>query len=112
MKPALTAEEWARLQIELVSGNIVQAHIPYIDYCPPEMVMQKIGAACLHGQPFGFTREDVALILAAAKEVNSSLRLWKDGREVGDQNTWGADDIEQLRSLADRIEALLPPEEE
>lgn len=81
MKPALTAEEW---------GNV---DLPVAD--TPES-RHATAALCLHGQPFGFTREDVIMLRAA--------RLRLDGEEQED--AWD----KSLDSLADRIEALLPPE--
>lgn len=49
-----------------------------------------LAALCLHGQPFGFTQEDVDAVLVAADEA----------------------DMDELQSVADRIEALLPPRKE
>lgn len=91
VKPALTAEEWARLTPtedaspwdfwEAISEDDITSGDP----------MHAMAALCLHGQDFGFTREDVAL-----------LRFWGRGPE-GDVRVRG------LLNLADRIEALLPP---
>jgi hypothetical protein len=57
----------------------------------------KLAALALHGQPFGFTREDV-----------------DDCREAGDAATCGnalPDDLwGRMNNLAARIEAMLPPE--
>lgn len=52
-------------------------------------------ALCLHGQPFGFTREDVETILAGA------LALREDGCDLLSA---------ELAAIADRVGALLPPE--
>ena len=115
MKPALSKEEWAEGRTKTgytfteAGGDILCSRYPN-----PWVVVKDryvMAAICLHGQPFGFTREDVSLIRNAAQEIYSSLRLWKDGREVGNEDIWGADNMEQIKSLADRIEALLPPEE-
>lgn len=66
---------------------------------------KQLAGILLHGQPFGFTREDVALIREAAK----SSEFWEDPA------TWpGMYDVvpnKRLADLADRIAALLPPEE-
>ena len=59
-----------------------------------------LAALCLHGQPFGFTRED-----AAAARVTARFLSMAPGMQ-GEAN----DDIERLRSMAQRIEALLPPD--
>ena len=91
MKPALTKEEWDR-----------QRGLVY-DVGPEREWSGRphgLAALCLHGQPFGFTREDVK-VLSRASEY--ALRQW--GPVVAGQ------DIAMLSSLADRIEALLPPEE-
>lgn len=53
-----------------------------------------LAALALHGQPFGFTREDVAALWFVIQE--------REGLVGAPQHT--------LRSLAERIEALLPPE--
>ena len=53
-----------------------------------------LSALCLHDQPFGFTREDVEVLTDAVGSVYSSM-----------------EGSAKLLSLADRIEALLPPEE-
>lgn len=55
-------------------------------------VRHKLAALALHGQPFGFTREDVGFLRG----------LW---RELA-----LASDYEAVRHIATRIEALLPPE--
>jgi hypothetical protein len=71
-------------------------------YLPPEG-RHGLAARCLHGQPFGFTREDVVRCRRAAHAA--------EGRH--DQSGEWADyeDMEAWASLADRIEALLPPED-
>ena len=56
-----------------------------------------IAATALHGQPFGFTREDVALL--------REHFTWDVTCDVSE----GA--ARSGTSLADRIEALLPPED-
>lgn len=56
-------------------------------------------ALALYGQPFGFTREDVKVIRAAIPWIH---QRWDESVRP---------EMELLASLADRIEALLPPEE-
>ncbi len=49
-------------------------------------------------EPIGFTGEDVKRLRALIRRLESEPEPYNLGREV------------ELRSLADRIEALLPPE--
>ena len=86
IEPALTAEEWAEGAV--IYENLTDAlgigrrH--------------STAALCLHGQPFGFTWEDVAVLRdIAAPDIGTPLE----------------GDARALTSLADRIEALLPPED-
>ena len=103
IKPALTKEEWKRVEVTDTSVGLRVAD----DYELPEdvdkafeILVQRGGnahlmvALCLHAQPFGFTRGDVEVVREAATEA-----IWAPAAE------------EQLTSLADRIEALLPPED-
>ena len=100
---ALSAEEWKQrgfaddglpgppdTQIDSqgdvrTEGFIGSAHRPH-------RRRHALSVLCLHEQPFGFTREDVALLRAAQRTS-----------EI--QDFGGLAD-----NLADRIEALLPPE--
>ena len=60
-----------------------------------------LAALCLHEQPFGFRRDDVEGLRELAKQYDDDA----DNYEItGPAAVW-------LTSLADRIEALLPPEE-
>lgn len=54
-----------------------------------------VAALCLYGQPFGFTREDAEILREYADEIEDGF------------TRRGA----TLRSMADRIAALLPPEQ-
>lgn len=89
MKPALTAEEWAGV-IPSDKEGIIHGYLRLED-------KHGMAAQCLHDQPFGFTREDVELLMDEVAQLKGEfpasdwMRFWK---------------------LADRIEALLPPEEE
>lgn len=80
MQPALTADEWE----DFFEGQ---------NY-PRELSAHAAAATRLYGQPFGFTREDVVAIREHARAIDS----FED-----DAITW-------WNGLADRIEALLPPE--
>jgi hypothetical protein len=57
-----------------------------------------LAALALHNQPFGFTREDVKMLRES--------QIWADSTDLR-VNGEPAD----FEDLADRIEALLPPEE-
>lgn len=92
ISPALTPEEWAKQR-------------PFL-YVTAEK-RHEVAAVCLHGQPFGFTREDVAFLRTMAREfslqhaiINCSCLICKRNRAWGPEAT----------ALAARIEALLPPE--
>jgi hypothetical protein len=94
VKPALTAEEWTdMLRDEVPDPGLVplgqippfRPDVPHEFYGEPH----RVAAVCLYGQPFGFTREDVRML----------------------RNVQGiANDYDDFNELADRIEALLPPE--
>ena len=101
MKPAMTREEWdagcAENGYDTFASRDDDGRIDTYDavFLKPEDC-HKVAALCLHNQPFGFHREDVANIRDA---------LIFKYREPDDERN------EQLESLADRIEALLPPED-
>ncbi len=115
MKPALTAEEWAdkRHYAESGTGEMVVNMgkwdgTPYMRHSrlpgPSGSPDRHAAAAlCLHNQPFGFTREDVELL----QEAVIMERGFCDGLP------WSNDrKTEMLVDVADRIGALLLPEEE
>lgn len=83
MKPALTAEECAWVRQMDAEGSNAGIHLP----------RHAQAAYNLFGQPFGFTREDVEMV-----------------RNEAGNNSTGSADGAAWNSLADRIEALLPPE--
>lgn len=115
IKPALTPRQWANLKTDLrrvapaeelfgdwmeffvepdrllINDGIPMAAKP--DAGGLEIVPRRhwhaLAALCLHEQPFGFTRDDVAMIRG----------------EAADRGVHGA----EWSNLADRIEALLPP---
>lgn len=90
MSAALTKEEWERHlgRVYDISGELDTQGRPHA-----------LAALCLHGQPFGFTREDVKVL----REIHRYVR---DGIEPCDQY-----DDSRILAIASRIEALLPPEE-
>jgi hypothetical protein len=86
--PALTPDEWGAA---LCRGDFAY-------FADTEDVSQHGKAAlCLYGPPFGFTHEDVELLRSIARD--RVLRVAMEGPQPD----------EQLRLLADRIAALLPP---
>ena len=94
-KPALTAQEWADAFDPEIHTDALLYEVSYLwGSARPHGV----AALCLHGQPFGFTREDVELV--------RGLR----GRPSEYDSSPIEDDDPALDALADRIEALLPPE--
>lgn len=84
IKPALTAEEWTKALPK------PEAYEMYVGDTPE--IRHYLAALNLVGQPFGFTRRDVDAIRIAAESANTPAHY------------------EALHDLADRIEALLPPE--
>lgn len=109
VKPALTAEEWAKDRFETAGTDSYDLsawresgtyHLSAA-HCGCEISAEhyhKLAALALHGQPFGFTREDVAAIYRALE----SHELFRYTMQ---------DEADALESLAARIEAMLPPEE-
>ena len=96
IEPALTPEEW---QEELASPTLGQriesaAGGASLDgFAGP--LRHALAALALQGQPYGFTREDADGLRALAESLL---------RNLGDKVP-----VAPLLSLADRIEALLPP---
>ena len=103
VRPALTPEEWASVEspseaywVEPVTGigiGYTNGQFRTGDLCNP-FTPHQLAALCLHGQPFGFTREDVRVLHFVMMQFTPETDGWDD----------------DLTSLADRIEALLPPE--
>jgi hypothetical protein len=87
MKPALSAEEWAEVVEDVRYGDM-----PCLAGVGEED-KHFHAAMALYGQEYGFTREDVYLC-AGMLHQPSDPELWI-----------------KLGALADRIEALLPPED-
>ncbi len=99
IKPALTEQEWKRFPSWGHSAEPKPGEEPLY-----HRTRHGIAAANLHEQPFGFTREDVTLL----------RKLWDYAweRSVHAQEKSGAlAERLALDQIADRIEALLPPEE-
>ena len=92
VKPALMAEEWDMIQQMDV---VICARLPrrdlLIDLPEEPAARHATAAVALHGQPFGFTWEDV-----------DGLRMVAQSHEA-----FGS----AIEDVADRIAALLPPRE-
>jgi len=101
MKPALTVEEWK----DVLGTGWEGWMLKYLSY-------HGAAAKLLHEQPFGFTRE-MGNIVRWAAEIASSMS--REPHKDADPKRWKRnfqDHMVLLREVADRIEALLPPEEE
>ena len=93
MKAALTAEEWAKAS--LGNGDF---RLGWDDQGTADR--HAVAAVCLHAQPFGFTRE----MAEAIRELVQ--RLGNVDPDLGHVFMVG-----EALEAADRIEALLPPED-
>lgn len=115
IKPALTPEEWGRgafpdgdgTSVDADAGIFtVEAHDPLPGgewRLRARIDVQRrhaFAALALHGQPFGFTAEDVRTILACAE--------WDEQRAAKRLNDWTPKGRDALRHLAARMAALLP----
>lgn len=111
MKPALTPDEWERFAADRPSLSVEKFRDLFIGRPTRNMSVRirgdhvqlveadechALAALALHGQPFGFTHEDVYLLEDEAR--------WYAERQLPDVKQAAA-----LRSLAARIAALLPP---
>jgi hypothetical protein len=115
IKPALTPVEWAYGTVEQVSRATYDhvrggeadhvGQLVFTDYpgTGPIYNPHGVAALCLHEQPFGFRREDVATLRANC----AGFKMVADA--AGAPGSVGAE-IAKLLDIADRIEALLPPE--
>lgn len=113
VKPAMPAELWRQilasppeLSLETSIAGVPGSETT-IDMSTNRIGRHAVAAAALYGEPFGLTREDVALIREAALEVFENEYAVHNDPD-GDR----ASSAKQVRfaSLAARIEALLPPE--
>lgn len=112
VKPALTPDEWAEAKAGIVhvddpstpSAWKRDQYVVAMLECAPDGGVATHGAAAvlLHGQPFGFTSEDVA----ECRERAAQYEAMHD--EDGD--LWFYEAKLRWENRADRIEALLPPE--
>lgn len=87
--PAFTPEQWADLK-----ARRLDLYAIFDD--GTDQGAHRVAAACLWGQPFGFTREDCWQLDQAIMDAEDAPRTEPQ--------------ITRLRSLLARISALLPPE--
>ena len=95
IEPALTPEEWEPYTRHLTEPAVLDADLILYEDGP-----HALAALMLHGQPFGFTWEDVDNLHSIAI---------KDVPFVGDDGELHTNP--ELTNLADRIASLLPPRE-
>jgi hypothetical protein len=103
IRPALTREEWAgatgaidplmepftELHVSIQPDGALAIWGAYDGGVQSPAARHALAALALHGQPFGFTWQDVDLLRDAVDYLDP-----------------------RIRTLADRIAALLPPREE
>ena len=87
--PAFTPNEWVRVRATIHLIPVENRHA--------------MAAACLYEKPFGFTKEDVDRHRWKAEQCRDRAKGFRDGTEM-----WSHDAVWH-DSMADRIEALLPP---
>lgn len=103
VKPALTAAEWAELldwqpEIGPPGGDAPYANAVemYAYWASREIQYDRhaTAALCLYGQPEGFTRRELEMLNIALSEMGADDTEW----------------YEDVRRVASKITALLPPE--
>ena len=105
IKPALTPEEWAAmLALEERAASKGERLVEWAVDETYELDRHGLAALALHGQPFGFSREDVEAIRALARHARVHMERYTEGAPVRPAH------IEQALAATDRIAALLPPE--
>lgn len=115
IKPALTAEEWAKVEAftdhgshpQLLRDGLNPERAPgwFRDVAERHEANPHVRAAlALHGQPFGFTCEDVERLRGWRIDPATGERIYRDETSAPD---W----YEFIESVAGRIAALLPPRE-
>jgi len=108
IKPALTAKGWEEFLVssawaqERVEGEVFVVASdcggqPFAE--DVELDAHETAAKCLHGQPFGFTWEDVF----ALRGVALLIQYTNSGKHSEEERL--------IVGLSDRIAALLPPRE-
>jgi hypothetical protein len=104
VKPALTPEEWAtKPYIAGWDDGSVFPVCPSWPWITADSDVERphaVAAIALHGQPFGFSREDVDALRAFDWDFK-----WNDSKSVEVARA----EVERLRVVLAKIEALLPP---
>ena len=98
IKPALSEQEWRLFKLWR-AGKMLGGHVPVYRTIEewPDHIKHAGAAQCLYGQSFGFTQADVKL-------------LSEEGWLLLDEGAINAR-RRMLFDIANRIAALLPPEE-
>lgn len=125
-KPALTPEEWRdgydSEGLAVVLRNSMgtpgmRVHVTVREHplggaLGDARDIHALAALCLHDQPFGFTREDVIRLRMFARWTEEDVaKVFRSGQAPhSDFGSESVADAQELRALADRIEALLPPD--
>lgn len=118
VRPALTPEEWAHRPEPMYERNGVWAYAPaghgFVVGFEGEVGIgvgaedpHAIAALALHGQPFGFTWEDVS----RNREAATRHRRLAKGCKLPHERDRHMEKAEGYDSTAARIAALLPPRE-
>lgn len=108
IKPALSAEQWETQSIDGVGATAECLNVGdgFDSVTFSGERRHALAALALHGQPFGFTHEDVALLRKLDRANDYTPH---DEFGIIDEQMTG-DETQRLRSLAKRIAALLPPD--
>jgi hypothetical protein len=101
IEPAFSPDQWKQITSRpLTNRSLVRERFgDDMPNFPKEW--HEFAALALHGQPFGFTHEDLKLLDYAAL-----VMVHSDDYTEGD-----TDSASELRALSARIAALLPPAE-
>lgn len=121
-EPALTREEWARLEFfdgftryDAQFSHRLTMRMEDRSYVGIDARRHALAALCLHGQPFGFTHADVVSLRALAREFEDEARVSERTGADDAEGIWrkNADACrrraDELTSIAGRLAALLPP---
>lgn len=105
IQPALSEKEW-ELHHLWAAGKLIGGKLPGGPELPMPKNAHALAARCLHGQPFGFDWTDVDAIRSAVQDTVAAADFL-DANAKDTKATKAR--VAHLKSLADRIAALLPP---
>jgi len=119
VQPALSAEEWEKAHGDLnvdAGGNIFwgdsvfcidddRRAIDLLDRSGEFSRRHAVAALALHGQPFGFTHRDLEALSRCADDAER----WAAQHGWGDPGDAGYKAMKHVRTIRERIAALLPP---